>query len=137
MATTVTTPGGVEWTVRRLLVVNRPLSPRAAVEFGAPSSSSYYVRSHGGYALPALVVDAVAFTLTLPLLPLRIWLRRSGVLAWTLEATCRPWGRRGPKQVMRWRVKGDTASKDAVRAIAEAFARGDGAPSVAGAERTQ
>jgi hypothetical protein len=124
MATTVTTPGGVEWTVRRLLVVNRPLSPRAASE-------------SEGYALPALVLDAVAFTLTLPLLPLRVWLRRRGMLAWTLEATCRPWGRRGPKQAMRWRVKGDAASKDAVRAIADAFARGDGAPSVAGAERAQ
>jgi hypothetical protein len=124
MATKVTTPGGVEWTVRRLLVVNRPLSLRAASE-------------SEGYALPALVLDAVAFTFTLPLLPLRVWLRRRGTLAWTLEATCRPWGRRGPKQVMRWRVKGNTASKDAVGAIADAFARGDGAPSVTGAERTQ
>lgn len=135
--TRVRTPGGVEWTVRRLLVVNRPLSPRGAVEFGAPNASPYYVRAGGGYALPALVVDAVAFTLTLPLLPLRVWLRRAGRLAWTIEAECRPWGRRGPKQVMRWRVRGDEASRNAVQAIADAFARGEGAPSPPGAERTQ
>ena len=137
MAIRATTPGGVEWTVRRLLVVNRPLTPRAAVEFGAPSSSTYYVRSHGGYALPALVMDAVAFALTLPLLPFRIWLRRRGVLPWTLEATSRPWGRRGPRQVMRWQIKGDAASKQALRTLVDAFARGDGAPSAPGAERTQ
>jgi hypothetical protein len=84
---------------------------------------------------PGLVSSAITFVLALPLLPVVLLLRRTGVLRWTIEARARPWGRRGgPPVVLRYAVANarlDAAFDELITALA----RGDGAPELRDAER--
>jgi hypothetical protein len=85
----------------------------------------------------ALFFDTFLFLLLLPLLPIWIGLRHAGILPWTLQARCRPWGRHGTPVVLRWRVKGDAESHRAFQDIVSALERGDEAPVIAGAQRVR
>ena len=88
-----------------------------------------------GDAPSVLIVETIVFVISLPFLPFVLGLRRAGVLPWTIQARCRPWGRRGPATVLRWRVKGDAESRRALQDIVAALERGSDTPVVAGAER--
>jgi hypothetical protein len=82
-----------------------------------------------------LIAFTVAFVLSLPFLPFALLRRRFGHGPCTIEPTTRPWGRRGPRRVMRWEVRGWQATADAAEQIAAAFERGDGAPQLQNATR--
>ena len=136
----------LDWTVRRLWVVHRPMSPAQALDEGVDRAVSGYFPGRPGYQnfgnfavgemyTLAPVVDTLLSLALLPFLPLVIVLRRWGVVSWTIQARCRPWGRHGPPVVLRWRVKGDAASRRAFDDIVSQLEQGSGAPVIAGAER--
>jgi hypothetical protein len=85
----------------------------------------------------APVFGAVLTLLLLPFLPFAIALRRVGVLPWTIQAKCRPWGKHGPPTIMWWHVKGDSESRRAFQDIVSALEREPGVPVVAGAKRVR
>jgi hypothetical protein len=128
----------LDWTVKRLWVVQRPMTPEEAMKFTRAGTGGGLGRGQArGNPGAALLFDTVLFLLFLPLLPLVVGLRHAGVLPWTIQARCRPWGRRGPPAVMRWRVKGNSESQRVFQDVCSALERGDGAPVVAGAERVR
>ena len=141
MKAEVHSPDNLDWTVKRLTVVQRPLTPEQAMATYGPRGG----RASGGMAplgprgdatpLFAVIIDLLLFVLMLPPLPLVVALRRAGVLSFTIQARCRPWGRKGPPTVMRWKVKGDIESQRAFQEIVTALEQGSGAPTVAGAQR--
>ncbi len=88
-----------------------------------------------GYAGFAIVFGVLWCLLTLPILPLVLFLRRVGVCSWTIEARARPWGRRGPPMLLVYSVKGKERSETTLRELAAALERGEGAPTIPGAER--
>jgi hypothetical protein len=57
-------------------------------------------------ALQQMLLGAVFFVVMLPFLPIVLGLRALRVTPWTIEATSRPWGRRGPPVVMHWQIRG-------------------------------
>jgi len=127
MTRRVDAPGGMSWTVKRLVVPvgMRPVGPSAAM--GMQEGSQF--------ALPQMLLGAVFFVVMLPFLPIVLGLRALRVTPWTIEATSRPWGRRGPPVVMHWEIRGKHEADAAVASICEQFEQGAGAPAVAGAER--
>jgi hypothetical protein len=131
----VHSPDNLDWTVKRLWVVHRPMTPEQALDQTMAGSGGRI----GGGTNPgaAVLVDTFLFLLFLPLLPIAIALRYAGILPWTIQARCRPWGRRGPPTAMRWRVNGNAESERAFQEIVSALERGDGSPSVAGAHRVR
>ena len=123
----VEAPGGMSWTVKRLLVPvgMRPVGPSAAVG----------MQDGARLALPQMVLGSVFFVVMLPFLPIVLGLRALRWTPWTIEATSRPWGRRGPPVVMHWQIRGRQEADAALESICDQFEQGAGAPVVAGAER--
>jgi hypothetical protein len=140
MAVTVATPDNLTWTVNRLWLplAARPVTPTDSIRINArPGGTSFGGAVWGNpanFAAPGLLLGLLFLIVTIPFMPVILLLRARRVTSWTLRATCRPWGRRGPKQVMHWRVRGWAESERALQEIAAAFARGDGAPNVPGAQ---
>ena len=69
------------------------------------------------------------------LLPVVLVLRSFRVLPFMVEARAYPWGRRYPATVLLYEVRGREESGRALHELAQALARGEGSPAVAGAER--
>ena len=130
----VTSPTGLEWTVKRLVVPvgMRPHPPSALMEMAA-SRRLATLAPTGPLPLGYLVLLPVM----LPFLPVIVLLRALRLLPWTLEASAYPWGRRFPPIFLLYQTRGRAEADLAVEQLAEALARGDGAPVVAGAERVQ
>jgi hypothetical protein len=126
MTRRVDAPGGTSWTVKRLIVPMgmRPVGPSAAMG----------MQDGVQLALPQMLLGAVFFVVMLPFLPIVLGLRALRVTPWTIEATSRPWGRRGPPVVMHWQIRGRHEADAALASICEQFEQGAGAPAVAGAE---
>jgi hypothetical protein len=142
MATTARGGDGLVWRVRRLWFPPslRPPTMGDALQI-QPDERVRAVLVHGRRRpVPATQAQlwpaafAVA-ALTLPLMPLILLLRLLRLTCWTVEASTRPWGRRGPRRVMRWQVRGWSESSAALRQIADALESGQRVPAVPGAER--
>lgn len=127
---TATSPSGLEWTIRRLVL---PLGlrphPTDVLEMARPQWKGF-VGVTGPLPLGYLVLPGL-----LPFLPVLAALRSLRLLPWTLEARAHPWGRLGPPVVHAYAVRGRAESGRALRQLAQALARGDGAPELAGATR--
>jgi hypothetical protein len=137
----VTSPDRLEWKVKRLVVpaAMRPLSPTDTIDAATPRRTAVEgvpgtVRDASVGVTGPLPLGAVLVVLLLPLLPFVLALRRLGLLRWIVEARTYPWGRRYPPVVLTYAIRGGDAAHDAVDRLAEALARGDGAPVLAGAE---
>jgi hypothetical protein len=137
----VTSPDGLRWTIKRLIVPvgMRPLSPTEMLDTATP-------RRMVVDGVPGRIPDAVgAWTgplplgillvpLALPVVPLVLLLRRLRLLPWTIEARTYPWGRRFPPLVLSYEIRGHAEALRVLEQVAEALARGDGAPAIDGAE---
>jgi hypothetical protein len=127
--------------VKRLVIPvgMRPLAPIELLDAATPRRTIVD-------GVPGRVPDAVgAATGPVPLgflllpfellvLPFVVLLRRVRLLPWTVEARAYPWGRRFPPIVLSYEIHGRDESIRAVDQLAEALARGDGSPVIAGAE---
>jgi len=122
----------LDWLVRVVWVPEpiRPIGPRQIVEGSVGEGAG---RTGGiGVLFSWLLFLLLVIPTLLVVLPLR-YLR---VMSWEVEAVARPWGRRAPAMVMRWRVKGRPHDlRRVVDGIAEALERGEEQPQVAGAVR--
>ena len=136
---TVVDPSGLPWKVRRLVIppAMRPPScidmldaatPRRTVVDGARVQDSVHAPT-GPVPLGVLFVP-----LMLPLVPFALVLRRFRLLPWTVEARAYPWGRRYPPSVFSYEVRGGAEALSALDVLADAIARGDGAPTIPGAD---
>jgi len=122
----ISSPNGLTWTLRRLVLPSamRPHPPSEFMRLSDPST--------GWTPLP---LGIILVPLGLPFLPFVLLLRALRVLPWTLEARAYPWGRRFPPVVHTYEVRGREEARIALARVAEALARGDGAPEVQGADR--
>jgi hypothetical protein len=120
-------PDGLEWTVRRLLLPRamRPHPPSELVELAHPSNE----------VVAALPMGFLVAPLALVFLPFVLLGRALRLLPWTIEARTYPWGRRVPPILFAYEVRGREETERAMGELAAALARGDGAPTVPGAER--
>jgi hypothetical protein len=137
----VTGPDKLEWTVRRLIVPNgmRPMSRTDILDAATPRRTS--VDGVSGSVPDASVgvtgplpLGALFSLVLLPLVPLVLVLRYARLVRWTVEARAYPWGRRYPPVVLAYAIRGHEEASGAVDDLAEALARGDGAPTLPGAE---
>lgn len=87
--------------------------------------------------LGVLVSPLFTLVLGLPALVILLPLRFAKLASWTIEAVARPWGRRGPAEVMHWSVKGWSESKRVLDELCEALRRGENSPRIAGAQREE
>jgi hypothetical protein len=88
--------------------------------------------STGWTALPAGFVLA-AFAL--PFVPVVMLLRALGLVSWTIEARCYPWGRRHPPIVFSYAVRHREHATAAMSELAAELARGKGNPVLSRAQR--
>ncbi len=125
--TKVTDPSGTVWTVRRLVVPlwMRPASPTEAVE----------AHAHSRMAGPGFLVGVVLCVVCFPLVPVAVMFRVARLTPWTIQASVRLWGRRGPRTVMRWEVKGSEETSGAIAQLIAGIEAGEYPPRLAGAER--
>jgi hypothetical protein len=137
----VTSPDRLEWTVKRLVVPSamRPLSPTDTIDAATPRRTAVEgmpetIRDPAFGVTGPLPLGALLVVLLVPFLPFVLLLRRLGFLRWIVEARTYPWGRRYPPVVLTYAIRGGKAALDAVDELAEALARGDGAPVLANAE---
>ena len=130
-------PDRLEWSVRRLILATwmRPVGLQAAAAPPAAATSPSAPGGAQGMAGFAMIFGFLWFLLTLPLLPLVLALRMMGVTRWTIEARARPWGRMAPPVVLLYEVERKGDCDAAIRELAAALERGDGAPVVHGADR--
>lgn len=138
----VADPGGLQWTVKRLVIPvgMHPLGPTDVLDAATP-------RRMVVDSVPGRLPDAIhgvtgplplgflLVPLMLPFLPIVLLCRRFRLLPWTIEARARPWGRRFPPIVLSYVIRGGDESIRALEELAEALARGDRAPVIAGAEK--
>jgi hypothetical protein len=132
-------PSGLRWTVKRLVIPvgMRGLSPTEVLDAATPRRTVVE-----GQRLPEIVAPTgpvlLGFLLVpfaLPFVPIALLLRGLRLLPWTVEARAYPWGRRFPPIVFSYEVRGRDESLRAFEELAEALARGDGAPVITGGER--
>jgi hypothetical protein len=133
----VSAPNNLEWKVKRQLLSDwmRPLGIEAASRqhmHGPPDSLR---GNNSGWNGLAVLFGLLWTMVTLPLLPIVLLLRRRGLLAWTITAVARPWGRRGPATVLRYHVRGKGETDAALEHLVARLQAGDGAPVLPGAER--
>ena len=86
----------LDWKVRRVWVpiAVRPMGPRQIEG------------SVGRYAGAGMLVSPIfALLFAIPTMLVLLPLRFARLASWRVEAVAYPWGRRGPKTVMGWRVK--------------------------------
>ena len=124
----VTGPSGLTWTVRRLLL---PVAMRTH------SSKEMLGTTDVCFESGAPPVAGVLLVFVLPFLPLVLVLRWLRLLPWTIEARTYPWGKKFPPVVHAYEVRGKDEAERAMRDLAAALARGDGAPAVPGTERVR
>jgi hypothetical protein len=131
----------LEWTVRRLIVPNamRPMSRTEILDAATPRRTS--IDGVSGSVPDAVVgvtgplpLGVLFSVLAMPFVPLVLVLRYAGLLRWTVEARAHPWGRRYPPVVLSYAIRGHEEASRAVDDLAEALARGDDSPALAGAE---
>jgi hypothetical protein len=122
-------PNDLDWSLRRVWFPEglRPVGPRQIMS-GSVRPSPY---AGVGVLLSPLLSVVVGIPVLLVLVPLRF----AKLVSWRIEATARPWGRRGPRAVLAWRVKGWEESRAALDELAAALARGEQSPTLAGAQR--
>ena len=125
----VTGPSGLTWTVRRLVF------PVAMLPHSSKEMLGFTDLCFESGAPPVAGVLLLPFVL--PFLPLVLLLRWLRLLPWTIEARTYPWGKKFPPIVHAYEVRGRDEAKRAMRDLAAALARGDGAPAVPGAERVR
>jgi len=123
----VTGPTGLTWEVRRLLFPVAMLPQRSGEML---ESTDMFFESAAPQAAGVLLLPFV-----LPFLPLVLFLRWLRLLPWTIEARSYPWGKKLPPIVHAYKVRGKHEAERAMKDLAAALARDDGAPVVAGAER--
>jgi hypothetical protein len=137
----VTSPNGLQWTIKRLVVplAMRPLDRIAILDAATPrrtivdGMAGRVPDAFGAWTGP-LPLGFIFLPLALPLLPFVLFLRRLRLLPWTVEARAHPWGRRFPPMVFTYEVRGHEDTLRVLDQVAEALARGDGAPDIPGAE---
>lgn len=120
----------LDWTVRRLWLPEA-LRPSGIRQLDAPGPAQLTLFTSLGFIFSPLFSLVAAVPAMLVLLPLRF----AGHASWEVRAEARPWGRRGPPEIMRWRVKGWHGSAQAVEDVAAALERGETQPQIAGAVR--
>lgn len=125
----VTGPSGLTWTVRRLLFPVGMLSHSSKQALG---STDLCFESGAPPVAGVLLVPFV-----LPFIPLVLFLRWLRLLPWTIEARAYPWGKKFPPLVHAYEVRGKSEAERAMRDLATALARDDGAPVVPGTERVR
>src|ERR1700722_2047615 len=122
----------LDWVVRLVWFPEaiRPIGPRQVYE-GSVGRGAGQTAAFGVLFSPVLFLIFVIPTV-LVVLPLRY----ARVMSWEVEAVARPWGKRAPAVLKRWRVKGRSAElRRVVDEIAAALERGEEQPQVAGARR--
>jgi hypothetical protein len=135
-------PSGLQWTVKRLVIpvgmhplgptdVLDAATPRRTVVDGVPGRLPDAIHGVTG----PLPLGFLLLPVMLPFLPIILLCRRVRLLPWTIEARAHPWGRRFPPIVLSYEIRGRDESIRALEQLAEALARGDGAPVVTGAEK--
>ncbi len=137
----VTGPTGLDWSVKRLLfpVGMRTLSPIEMLDAATPRRTvvdgvpGRVPDAFGSWTGP-LPLGFLLLPVTLPFLPIVLLLRWRRLLPWTVEARTYPWGRRFPPIVLSYEIRGHGEALRALQQLAEALARGDGAPVIPGAE---
>jgi len=137
----VVSPNGLEWTVKRLLIPlgMRPLDRIAILDAATPRRTVVEGMSNrvpdavGAWTGP-LPLGVLVLPLALLLLPIVLLLRRLRLLPWTVEARAYPWGRRFPPIVFSYDVRGGDDVRRVLIQLADALARGDGAPQIAGVD---
>ncbi len=142
MKRSVDAPDGLRWIVKRLIVPTgfRPLTRTEMLDAASPRRTTVegMSRQVPDAALGPTGPVPLGFLflpLALPLIPPVLLLRRMRLLPWTIEARTFPWGRRQPPVVLTYLVRGDEESRRAFDQLVEALARGDGSPSIDGAEK--
>jgi hypothetical protein len=125
----VTGPDGLEWTVRRLLLPSamRPHRTSELMDLSHPDNE----------VAAALPLGFVVVPLLWPFLPIVLVFRALRLLPWTIEARTHPWGRRFPPIVFAYEVRGREETELSLKNLAAALQRGDGGPTILGAERVR
>ncbi|MCW2976331.1 MAG: hypothetical protein JWM06_1612 [Actinomycetia bacterium] len=119
----------LDWTIRRLWLLDG-LRPVGLRELDARARQPLLFTAWTFLFSPLFSVIAAIPTMIV-ILPLRF----AGLASWEVRAQARPWGRRGPPEIVRWRVKGWHESAQAVEDVAAALERGERQPQIAGAVR--
>jgi hypothetical protein len=122
----------LDWVVRVVWVPEaiRPIGPRQVYE----GSVGHGAARTGGFGV--LVSPILFLIFVIPTMLVVLPLRYAQVMSWEVEAVTRPWGKRAPAMVQRWRVKGRSGElRRVVDEIADALERGEDQPQVAGAVR--
>jgi hypothetical protein len=135
-------PNGLRWTVKRLIVPTgmRPLTRTDMLDVASPRRTVVHGMSRqvpdamGAWTGP-LPLGFLLVPLALPLVPIVLLLRRWRWLPWTIEARAHPWGRRYPPIVLTYAIRGGDESRRAFGQLVEALARGEGSPTIDGAEK--
>jgi hypothetical protein len=142
MKQTVVGPDGLRWTVKRLIVPTgmRALSRTELLDAASPRRTvvegmSRQVPDAVNAGTGPLPLGFLLVPFALPLVPLALVLRYLRLLPWTIEARTYPWGRRYPPILLSYAVRGGDETRRVLRQVAEALARGDGAPVIDGADR--
>ena len=141
MTRKVESPSGLQWTVRRLVVPQamRPLDRIGMLDAATPrrttvdGMSTRVPDAYGAWTGP-LPLGALFLPLAFPLLPVVLLMRWLRLLPWTIEARAYPWGRRFPPMVFAYEVRGHAEALRVLDQVADALARGDGAPDIPGVE---
>jgi hypothetical protein len=142
MKQTVLAPNGLRWKVKRLIVPTglRPLSRTDMLDAASPRRTvvegmSRQVPDASGGPTGPVPLGFLFLPLTLALVPLALLARRVRLLPWTIEARTYPWGRRYPPVVLAYAIRGGDESRRVFGQLIEALERGEGAPTIAGAEK--
>jgi len=138
----VPAPNGLRWTVKRLIVPTgmRPLTRTDMLDVASPRRTVVHGMSRqvpdamGAWTGP-LPLGFLLVPLALPLVPIVLLLRRWRWLPWTIEARAHPWGRRYPPIVLTYAIRGGDESRRAFGQLVDALARGQGSPTIDGAEK--
>lgn len=138
----VLAPNGLRWTVKRLIVPTglRPLTRTEMLDVASPRRTvvegmSRQVPDATGAWTGPIPLAFLLVPFALPLVPVVLLLRRLRLLPWTIEARTYPWGRRYPPVVLTYGVRGGDETRGAFDRLVAALARGEGAPSIDGAEK--
>jgi hypothetical protein len=142
MKQTVEAPNGLRWEVTRLIVPTglRPMSRTDMLDAATPRRTvvegmSRQVPDAFGAPTGPLPLGFLFLPLALALVPPVLLARRVRLLPWTIEARTYPWGRRYPPVVLTYAVRGGEESRRAFGQLVEALARGEGSPTIDGAEK--
>src|ERR1041385_386687 len=141
MAVHVTSPDGLEWRVKRLVIPKAFLPPtrHELLDLASPPRTivegmDRRVQDAARAPTGPIPLGFLLTPLAPPFLPPVLLFRRLRWMPWTVEARAYPWGRRFPPIVHAYAIRGGEESQAAVAELAEALTRGDGAPVLHNAE---